>query len=834
MKRLYQWLWGAALLLGGPLYGQSYLGIANSNYAGTNGIYMNPANAADSRYLVHFNLGTAGVNLSNNYFQYNAPFSPWAILRDRVPEQYLNADGKVQFENTFLIEKINGRSKMMHLGADVRGPSLLIAWNQRNSIGLSTRLRTAFQVNNMTESLARTLRYQMDHEDLFGVKQENTQYMANVNAYTEYGVTFARVYMEEGPHFIKSGVTLKLLNGVYSAYMHNQGTDLTVYSADSLEIHQANLAMGYTSENQTIDGNSFFRSPSGRGFGADLGLVYEYRPDFEDHQFKLDGQPRTDGKVNKYTLRLSAALLDVGNISYSNRDHVRTYTAQTGMLSSAYMTDMEGEEFEDFEDVKTYVDSLLGITPGEKRFNAGLPTALNLQADVKVANRLYINATWMQSLRGRNFVGMRENTYVAVTPRVEFRWLEIAFPMSLTNNFFNFNFGPMVRLGPVFAGSDNLAGLMGKSRSHGMDFYMGASIPIGRVNLRKKDRDNDGVSNRKDQCPEAAGSWETGGCPDTDGDGVLNRDDRCPNLAGPANLGGCPDSDGDGVIDSKDRCKDIPGSAELFGCPDTDGDGINDHDDLCPDVAGSATANGCPDSDGDGVADKDDKCPTLAGPEKYQGCPDTDGDKVPDPDDKCPELPGIAKWNGCPDTDFDGLPDDIDACPTVRGSAKMNGCPDKDFDGVVDHEDECPSQFGSPENNGCPLVKVAETDQLADLTQDEEETLRAAFEHLEFESGKAVIRADSKANLDDLAKILIKKSAYRLRIDGHTDNVGSDAANLKLSRDRAEAVKLYLVQKRVSATHILTEGYGETRPAASNDTEAGRQRNRRVELKVIK
>ena len=113
------------------------------------------------------------------------------------------------------------------------------------------------------------------------------------------------------------------------------------------------------------------------------------------------------------------------------------------------------------------------------------------------------------------------------------------------------------------------------------------------------------------------------------------------------------DRDNDGVLDVDDKCPDTPGLASLQGCPDRDGDGIADGDDKCPDQAGTAKYQGCPvpDTDGDGINDEDDKCPTVFGIAKYQGCPipDTDGDGVNDEMDKCPSRPGPASNQGCPE-----------------------------------------------------------------------------------------------------------------------------------------------------------------------------------------
>jgi hypothetical protein len=178
-------------------------------------------------------------------------------------------------------------------------------------------------------------------------------------------------------------------------------------------------------------------------------------------------------------------------------------------------------------------------------------------------------------------------------------------------------------------------------------------------NMGISDRDNDGVTDKKDRCPDVPGLKKFQGCPDNDGDGIPDDQDACPGGAGPASTNGCPDRDGDGIPDKDDRCPDNAGPASTNGCPDRDGDGI-------------------PDRDGDGIPDKDDRCPDQAGPKATKGCPDKDGDGIADIDDRCPDNAGPASTNGCPDRDGDGVIDIDDECPDEPGPASRKGCPDKD------------------------------------------------------------------------------------------------------------------------------------------------------------
>ena len=149
-----------------------------------------------------------------------------------------------------------------------------------------------------------------------------------------------------------------------------------------------------------------------------------------------------------------------------------------------------------------------------------------------------------------------------------------------------------------------------------------AGLALG---LGSGDADKDGISDKKDKCPDVFGLKEFEGCPDTDADGIPDNLDGCPEEAGLEENNGCPDTDGDGVLDKDDACEDVAGFVELNGCPDTDSDGIMDSEDKCPEEAGDLENKGCPwpDTDSDGVLDKDDACPQEAGILGGDGCPET-------------------------------------------------------------------------------------------------------------------------------------------------------------------------------------------------------------------
>jgi outer membrane protein OmpA-like peptidoglycan-associated protein len=162
----------------------------------------------------------------------------------------------------------------------------------------------------------------------------------------------------------------------------------------------------------------------------------------------------------------------------------------------------------------------------------------------------------------------------------------------------------------------------------------------------------------------------------------------------------------------------------------------------------------------------------------------------------------------------------------VPGPAASQGCPDSDGDGVPDHIDKCPDKPGKVEADGCPSrahIKVQVREQSLELR-----------EKVNFEFGKAKIMRESFGLLDQVAATLKQHSEIlKLRVEGHTDDKGPDAFNLRLSQKRAESVVDYLVGKGVERERLVPKGFGEEKPIASNKTDAGRAANRRVEMIIL-
>jgi OOP family OmpA-OmpF porin len=180
----------------------------------------------------------------------------------------------------------------------------------------------------------------------------------------------------------------------------------------------------------------------------------------------------------------------------------------------------------------------------------------------------------------------------------------------------------------------------------------------------------------------------------------------------------------------------------------------------------------------------------------------------------------------------DALKGDLDAQKAENAKLRSDMADilkDSDGDGVADKLDKCPDTPSGTvvDGSGCPLV--APKPQVTVITEEDRKVVSEAIKNLEFDLGKATIRSKSYASLNKVAALLVQKN-FSLKLAGHTDNTGSKELNLRLSKERAESVKAYLVSQGANASRIEATGYGMGQPIATNKTAAGRQKNRRVEF----
>ncbi|MCB9232262.1 MAG: OmpA family protein [Bacteroidia bacterium] len=758
--------------------------------------YMNPALTPNSNgYLGLPVISSIYFNTINDGFRYKNMFQRVNDTLQWAPSNMLGHMAEKNYIHT-------------HVNTDLLSFGFRVA--EKHYLHFNVTQKTDFRLGLPKQFL--TLLWE-GNAGLLGKSGDFSTLGFDAQTYTEFGAGYSIDINEN----LTIGGRIKYLNGLANVYtpkrelsLNTDSTYYTLTAATDFQLYATPGILNITPDSITLDdgfgdqitGNLPFGN--NHGVGIDLGVNY---------------------KIND-KIRVHGSIVDLGWINWSQNAKIYSVPSASFVFNGIDVKPFVDNGFNGLDSLgQEILDSLTGtFTLTETQQSYWAPTFSQFYA----GGNYYINEKYDAGLlfRGRFHKGTFRPAVTASFNARFSNFFQASVSYSYADrDFTNLGLGfAMGRYVSWYVASDNLLAPIFPQSGKNFHIHTGLNVKWG---YKKKDRDGDGIPDKMDDCPDDPGLEKFNGCPDRDEDNIMDKDDACPDVPGLAEFSGCPDTDGDGIVDSTDACPLKPGPKELNGCPDRDNDKIIDDEDACPDQPGPKATQGCPDLDGDGIVDTEDLCPEKPGEVEHQGCPDTDGDGLYDNEDKCVDTFGPTSNFGCPygDIDGDGVLDKDDRCPDTPGPAENQGCPfgDLDGDGVTDNIDECPNTPGPVENNGCP-----------ELSKEEEEILDMAFKNLEFESGRDIIRSTSYESLDSLASLLKKKPEWKLKLAGHTDNVGNDAGNMLLSQKRATAVKNYLKMKGVEPDErFIVEWYGETKPIYPNDTPEGRQKNRRVEMSII-
>lgn len=857
----------------GSTYAQDFMGIRESNYAGAKGSDWNPASIADSRYHFDATIIGLGTRFYNDYFFLNTRRDPgfwniqandtntaiteYANFEDFIlpdsADYYMARDGDVFIYDNPQFTPIRG-----FFNLEIDFLNVMLSLNEKYSIGAGFKQRTFLNIDHVSQELVTLAINDLEYTPLWNLDFRDELLNVSFNSWNEYYLQFAMVAMDKNEHFLKAGGKLKFLQGTGAFYLHADEVDYNFQSDSVANYIRGSFDYGYSanlapflepldanynqvSGTDSIQTGDFFRSSSRLGLGIDLGAVYEWRPDWEEYKYEMDGRDNMWVKNrNKYKLRASIAINDIGGMSYEKGTLSRKFDMNVNLYDITIFEDISG--FRSFDTTIAYLEEQGDVTyqnEDKDRFFMNLPTHINMDVDYHIWGDFYVNlGSRIGFQMDRDAHRVRYPTSIALTPRWEHPWFGAAVPVSYSQ-VMGLRAGLGLRAGPVMFGTNDLKPLFAPGNDmnvRGFDFYIGFRVPI--LFGHPKDKDGDMVSDKFDECIETPGVWAFKGCPDTDGDMIQDTEDDCPAEAGLVEFNGCPDTDRDGIIDRLDDCQTEMGLKEFNGCPDTDEDGIKDSEDKCPKIPGLAEFDGCPDTDDDGIQDSEDNCPSEAGPASNFGCPELIKLHLVD------RMGNIVSTT-VPDDEDNFVFRNLDHEQSYLFLLEGMDLSKADIQVILRNEDGDHIITATLEESGFYVYRHIESEteeldlmeeeepELIVLNEEEQEILKKAFDNLEFATAKAIIKPESYESLDELVALLEKKPVWNIRIEGHTDNVGSAANNMLLSKRRAESVKFYLTQRGISEERIQVFFFGQTRPIGDNSTEEGRQMNRRVEMTIV-
>ena len=797
---------------------QDLLGISSSNYGGLSSVYINPANLADNRLKFEIQLFGTGFGVANNFMG----FKPSYLVRDGglTSTAYPLLDPIPPTEDFTTANFLDNRRAFVN--NNIYLPSLLISINEKNSVSLSARARTYFNVDGVGAELFQFAYNSLNYPSLYNTRITNEKLSIQTMSWMEYALGYGRVLIDQEQHFLKAGVTLKALQGLQSAYLFVDNLDYEINSDSTLSLYNAEVQYGHSSNFEASVNNANYRVVSNLGIGFDFGVIYEWRPDYAKHKHDMDGETNVwKRNENKYKLKVGVSMTDLGGVKFSKGGQSGDFIANTTNWDISKL-DFGTTPIAALDDT---LSARFGGNIVGANYKMNLPTAFSTQIDYHIWKDLYINQTNFFAFGfNSNANKVHDFTTISLTPRWDHRIAGVSIPISY-NSLMGTRTGLALRLGPVTFGTSSMYPYraflrgdgFGKKDITGLDAYVLVRIPIAYKRI--KDRDSDKVSDHKDQCVKVPGTWEYRGCPDRDGDHIRDEEDDCPDVPGLAALHGCPDKDADGVTDLKDDCPDEKGLAVFNGCPDRDSDGVMDRIDDCPDNKGLVQYNGCPDTDGDNIIDKVDECPTVYGIAELKGCPAAELTyfNVETQVEKVKHVGGVYSY--------------VSAVETKMAKFKLEGYNTDTLKTVFVTAPNLRGKNAYREADG--FFRFAKEAEVVILKEEEKQVMKKAFENLEYKTNSDVILSTSFSSLDELAKLMEMNSTWKLRISGHTDNVGPREANVGLSKRRSESVKTYLMTKGIASDRFEVLYFGPDKPIAPNNSEDGRARNRRVEMLIV-
>lgn len=422
------------------LRAQSYFGHAMDNYAGVHSVIYNPANVFDTPFRSDINLVSASSFLGSDYVGLS-----FSDLISSGGEFDFDADAnRYPLENNHFFGNI-----------DVLGPSFMLNVGDKQSIALTTRVRGFFSLNNIDGNLYERISdgFEIGNDFDFDSKNLNT----TAHLFAEIGITYGREILISKEQFLKGGITLKYLMGAGGLFVDSPELNGNFNGTTNILTTQGSITYGATPGFVT-DSPDFNNSQG--GFGADIGLVYEYRKRMMDEQ--VQGK-----RPQQYKFKMALALTDIGSINYKDTENT-TYDAN-GNVNAL--------EFETKDIDQILEDNYTGITTTAAQ-KIQLPTALQIMADYYVGNKWYVGLHTALSMRksGSGINNSIINT-TTLAPRWESKWFSIYSPVGL-RQYGDFAWGLGFRMGPLTVGSGSILTNLISDNSKNADVYVGLKIPL--------------------------------------------------------------------------------------------------------------------------------------------------------------------------------------------------------------------------------------------------------------------------------------------------------------------------------------------------------------------
>lgn len=467
----------SVFLLFTQLFSQGFAGINAGNYAGVTGVMLQPASIVDSRFKFDFNLFSTDARYSNNYF-----------LLDRnviLKFNKNNFENYPTFRSKYLSEAVlpKGEKAFFNISNRTQLPlSFMLTLNEKSAVALNLQSRSMLQGRNITQELAKLAFNSFYHQPFNNQTLDASGLTLRSLSWVEAGLTYGRVLLSSGNHFLKGAVTTKYLGGVSSLNLSSNSLTLQVNNDSTFNFNADRVNYDH---NKNVDFNRVIDSrfrPEANAIGFDAGLVYEFRGHLNNIKYiRNDDEKSYEVKrrdLNKYIFKLGVSVLDAGMFRFTKANNVNSFAANITNW------DIRNSNYSSISEFDTALANRVTPLPNDPReYNMYLPGALSVQLDIRFVKGLYLNAMAYRPLKMGGQAGTRFNNYgyYTITPRYERRHFGIYIPYTFSDReditrYRDNWLGLTLRLGPVFLGSSNLGSIAFNKKLKAADFFVGMKI----------------------------------------------------------------------------------------------------------------------------------------------------------------------------------------------------------------------------------------------------------------------------------------------------------------------------------------------------------------------
>ncbi|MGZ4048688.1 MAG: DUF5723 family protein, partial [Bacteroidia bacterium] len=411
---------------------QDFLGYINSNYSGVTGTDLNPASVVDSRYKVDVNLVGVSLNLYNNYVGLKRS----ALKHNGKAFDF--SDGNYpafkdnNFQKDYLDTRSNNKTKSVYLDNQIYLPSVLVSINQDNAIAVKWKVRTMMNVDGIEPDLAAQIYAGLKDSSQWTHQLQNKKFSIQTMSWAEYGITYGHVFKRDGPHFLKAGITVKLIQGLQAAYMYADNLKYNFTNDTTLSLFHSDIGYGHSTNFDINAGNIKYKYISNPSVGFDLGVVYEWRPDYEKYKYDMDGQTGLTRKDKlKYKLKIGLSAVDIGYVKFKKAPDSHDFTADISYWDIHHFNAGNVQTFDDT------LKNKFNMKSGDNSFKMNLPTAFSAQVDYNIYKDFYANLNIYYALQFKNDQNkVHDLTTFSVAPRWDHKWFGVFIPVSydLTGN----------------------------------------------------------------------------------------------------------------------------------------------------------------------------------------------------------------------------------------------------------------------------------------------------------------------------------------------------------------------------------------------------------------